>query len=69
VNDEPKVANEEQLMKSALYKHQLDTHQTIDWQNWEIISKDRRRYHLLILKSLQILHQKTNLNRTISSAL
>ncbi|CAM2710765.1 unnamed protein product [Rotaria socialis] len=59
--------NDEKLMKSALYKHQMNMNHTINWNDWKIISKDCKKYRLLVRESLQILHKKTILNRTMCS--
>ena len=54
-------------MKSALYKHQIEKNHTINWNDWKIISKDCKKYRLLVRESLQILNKKPNLNRTVCS--
>jgi hypothetical protein len=59
--------NHEQLMKSALYKHQINNNHKIDWNNWKIVTKDGKKYQLLVRESLHILHQQPTLNRTVSS--
>ena len=59
--------NREQLLKSALYKHQINANHTINWSEWKILSKDSNRYRLLIRESLQILQRKPSLNRTTCS--
>lgn len=66
-NDEFPVKNEEQLMKSALYKHNIEKNHKINWSDWKIISKDRKRYRLLVRESLQILQKQPSLNRTVCS--
>ncbi|CAF4289247.1 unnamed protein product [Rotaria magnacalcarata] len=66
-NVEPQEENDDKLMKSALYKHQMNMNHTINWNDWKIISKDCKKYRLLVRESLQILHKKTILNRTMCS--
>ncbi|CAF3081759.1 unnamed protein product [Rotaria sp. Silwood2] len=66
-DDESPIINEQQLMKSALYKHHIKTNHTINWKDWKIISKDCKKYRLLVRESLQILHKKPSLNRTTCS--
>ncbi|CAF3892145.1 unnamed protein product, partial [Rotaria sp. Silwood1] len=66
--DKHQINNDEQLKKSALYRHHTETNHTINWKEWKIISKDIRRYRLLVRESLHILQKKPILNRTTSSA-
>ncbi|CAF1933014.1 unnamed protein product, partial [Rotaria magnacalcarata] len=66
-NVEPQEKNDDKLMKSALYKHQMNMNHTINWSDWKIISKDCKKYRLLVRESLQILHKKQILNRTMCS--
>ncbi|CAF3688446.1 unnamed protein product [Rotaria sp. Silwood1] len=68
LEEKHQIKNDEQLNKSAIYKHHTVTNHKINWKGWEIISKDIRRYRLLVRKSLHILQKKPFLNRTTSSA-
>ncbi|CAF4370272.1 unnamed protein product, partial [Rotaria magnacalcarata] len=48
-NVEPQEENDDTLMKSALYEHQMNMNHTINWNDWKIISKDCKKYRLLVL--------------------
>ncbi|CAF5059826.1 unnamed protein product, partial [Rotaria magnacalcarata] len=52
-NVEPQEENDDKLMKSALYKHQKNMNHTINWNDWKIISKDCKKYRLLVLVYLE----------------
>ena len=62
-----RIKNKEQLMKSAIYKHNINTNHNIDWNNWKVISRDTNKHRLLVRESLQILLRKPSLNRTVCS--
>ncbi|CAF1624252.1 unnamed protein product, partial [Didymodactylos carnosus] len=53
--------------KSAIQKHNADKHHNFDWDNWNIIERDRIQYRLLIKESVSILALKSDLNGTVRS--
>ncbi|CAF4358132.1 unnamed protein product, partial [Rotaria magnacalcarata] len=46
-NVAPQEKNDDKLMKSALYKHQMNMNHAINCNDWKIISKDCKKYRLL----------------------
>ena len=66
-NRNTKTSKAEQLSKSALYRHQTNENHKINWDDWKIISKDGKKYQLMIRESLHILNKQPGLNRTTCS--
>src|SRR5262249_54041001 len=66
-NIESNIKQDTSKITSALYKHQNTTGHKINWDDWLIISKDPRHYHLRVRESLAISSNKPSLNRTLSS--
>ncbi|CAF1616287.1 unnamed protein product [Didymodactylos carnosus] len=58
---------EKKILKSALQKNEFETKHRIDWEDWEIVSKDSHKYRLLVRQSLQIQKLNPSFNRTIAS--
>ena len=64
------IIEEEQMRNvknSALWEHHETTGHCIDWINWKIISKDQRRFRLLIRESIAIMKYEPDLNRMVQS--
>ena len=58
---------EKNQVKSALRRHEIDTGHEINWRNWKILSKDTKRYRLLVRESLLIQNRQPTLNKTVCS--
>ena len=56
-----------QQTPSAVKQHENTNKHKIDWNNFNIIARDNKNYHLLIKESLLINHFKPSLNKTITS--
>ncbi|CAF1524077.1 unnamed protein product [Rotaria sordida] len=52
---------------SAIHQHELTYKHKINWEDWEIISKDSNSYRLRVRESLHILAIQPELNKTVSS--
>jgi hypothetical protein len=53
--------------KSAVKQHENTNNHKIDWNNFKIIARDDKNYHLLVKESLLINNFKPSLNQTITS--
>jgi hypothetical protein len=53
--------------QSAIMKHASNSNHKIDWNNWDIITKEKKHYRLLIKESLAIFKYQPLLNKTVCS--
>jgi hypothetical protein len=63
--DQPNL--QPKTIKSTIHDHVVETGHVIDWDNWKLLSKDRRYYQLLVRESIHISKHQPSLNKTICS--
>ena len=61
------TADKKVITPSGIKKHEINTNYTIKWSSFNIITKDYRRYHLLVKESLLVSIHQPNLNKTVCS--